>query len=276
MRLNPLDHPVCLAQPNRLTSLTTWREHIPFAMYLVDLLRPATFVELGTHAGDSYCAICQAVKELNLGTRCFAVDTWQGDEHAGFYGADILQDLRAHHDPLYGSFSSLIQSTFDEALRHFADGSISLLHIDGYHTYEAVRHDFQSWLPKMSADGIVLFHDTNVRERNFGISRFRHELRQQYRHFEFLHGHGLGVVALGEVHSHELGALFAAKEEEKVSVRRFFFELGHRLSPEIQAAPEKENVMQLFWTQNGRYAEAGAFEEPLGASAQGSPYRLPL
>ena len=125
--LNPLDHPICFSSPERLTHVTSWHEHIPFAMLLVDLLRPRMIVELGTHLGDSYCAFCQAVKELNLDTRCYAVDTWQGDSHSGLYDADVLDDLRAHHDPLYGSFSSLIQSTFDDALKNFADGSINLL-----------------------------------------------------------------------------------------------------------------------------------------------------
>lgn len=127
---NPLDHPILLAQPRRLTAFSAWHEHIPAAMLLVDLLRPETFVELGTHYGDSYCAFCQAVQELRLGTQCYAVDTWQGDPQTGFYGPEVLADLRLRHDPLYGNFSVLVQSTFDEALAHFGDGTIDLLHID--------------------------------------------------------------------------------------------------------------------------------------------------
>src|SRR6185436_16511585 len=152
---NPLYHPICLSQPNRVAA-TAWAGHIPFAMFLIDLLKPDVMVELGTFTGVSYCAFCQAVAELNLPTRCYAIDTWRGDEQTGFYGQEVLDDLKRHHDPLYSHFSSLIQSTFDEALPRLPDSSVDLLHIDGTHAYENVKHDFYAWLPKMSARGIVL------------------------------------------------------------------------------------------------------------------------
>lgn len=149
-RFNPLDHPISVRIPLRNHVLTAWIGHVPFAMSLVDLIKPDLIVELGTHRGVSYCAFCQAVKELRLATRCFAVDTWQGDLHAGFYSSEILDNLKAHHDEHYSLFSKLIRSTFDEALDQFDDKSIDVLHIDGYHTYEAVAKDFYTWLPKMS------------------------------------------------------------------------------------------------------------------------------
>ncbi|MGH9268100.1 MAG: class I SAM-dependent methyltransferase, partial [Acidimicrobiales bacterium] len=115
---NPLDHPIVFTPPRRLTPFSVWHGHIPAAMLLVDLLRPEAFVELGTYYGDSFCAFCQAVGDLGLATRCYAVDTWEGDPQGGFYGPEVLADLREHHDALYGGFSRLIQSNFDEALSH--------------------------------------------------------------------------------------------------------------------------------------------------------------
>jgi hypothetical protein len=190
------EHPVVLMRPS-LVPPFGWVGHIPFAYLAVDLLRPASIVELGTHTGNSYLAMCQAVQALKLDTRCHAIDTWQGDSHASHYGEQVFQSLRGRHDPRYGGFSTLIRSRFDDAIGHFADHSIDLLHIDGLHTYEAVKHDFETWLPKLSNRAVVLLHDTAVEGHGFGVRTFFDELAVRYPCFGFKHSHGLGVVAVG-------------------------------------------------------------------------------
>ncbi len=240
--INPLDHPVCFARPLRIAT-SAWIPHVPFAMFLIDILRPGIVVELGTHTGVSYCAFCQAVLELGLDARCYAVDTWEGDAHSFFYGPEVLADLRAHHDPLYGSFSQLLQGTFNEASTYFAEGSIDLLHVDGYHTYEAVRNDFANWLPKMSSRGVMLFHDIEVRERDFGVWRLWQELKENYPNFELVHGHGLGLLAVGERPPEPLQQLLRAPESTLVPLREFFYQLGLRLEKD-QASQSQSNEIK--------------------------------
>ncbi|AFM26310.1 class I SAM-dependent methyltransferase [Desulfomonile tiedjei] len=257
MDFNPLDYPAVFMKPLRLR-ISAWTEHIPFAFGLIQILRPATLVELGAYTGVSYCAFCQAVESLDLPTRCSAVDTWRGDEHAGWYGEEVYQDLASYHDPLYGGFSTLMRMSFDEAVQHFSDGSIDLLHIDGLHYYDAVKRDFELWLPKMSKKGIVLMHDTCVRERDFGVERLFRELADRYPVFEFTHCHGLGIIGVGE--SARGGALrefFRADAESTAAIRSFFTALGLNISLEsrIEETEEKLGRLSEQYSEQNRLME---------------------
>lgn len=266
------NHPLVLMRP-RIVPPYAWVGHIPFAYLAVDLLRPRSLVELGTHSGNSYLAFCQAVKALELPCRCTAVDAWEGDAHALHYGEQVYQSLRSRHDPLYGDFSQLLRTRFDDAIGRFEDGGIDLLHIDGLHTYEAVRHDFDSWLPKLSNRAVVLLHDTDVQRRGFGVGKFFEELSGRYSCFDFRHSHGLGLVAVGS----QLPAAFVAFMQEAVtspqSIRGFFEALAATLvdaddQPMAMAAAEVQPVVShLFYRHRDEaYDESRMISLPVDAS----------
>ena len=237
--------PIVFTRPIRLVEPPSWIAHIPFAFWIVDALRPRRIVELGTMSGNSYAAFAQAVQTLGIDTSCYAVDTWLGDAHAGDYGPEVFEEWSQFHDQNFGAFSRLVRSTFDEALQKFQDGSIDLLHIDGLHTYDAVRHDFESWLPKLSNRAVVLLHDVNVRERDFGVWEFWQELTKRYPCFEFLHGHGLGVVGVGSTLPLEVKTLVEQvphRLEEAVLLRQFFSALGNGLLAMAEAGPLQRHL----------------------------------
>ena len=219
---------ICQTMPERLAP-SGWIEHLPFAMWLVSVMQPRVLVELGTYQGTSYCGFCQAVAALGLSTRAFAVDTWLGDPHAGSLAPENLADLRAHHDPRYGTFSTLLQMTFDEAVSRFGAEEVDLLHIDGYHTYDAVRHDYETWRTKLSPRGVILFHDVTERALDFGVWKLWEELRSQHPSFTFEHEHGLGVLAVGSDLPQEIQTLVSLQGDEAEAIREFFATLGGRL-----------------------------------------------
>jgi hypothetical protein len=183
-------------RPESLHEPDAWTGHIPFAYWLTTQVKPEIFVELGTHTGNSYFSFCQTISESKLSTLAYAIDTWHGDEHSGHYDESIYQKVCKENEK-YSSFSTLIRSTFDEALGRFEAASIGILHIDGLHTYEAVSQDFWSWLPKIKPGGLVLLHDTNIYRDTFGVFKLWREISKEYPSIEFLHSSGLGVIQVG-------------------------------------------------------------------------------
>jgi hypothetical protein len=236
VEISRVGNPVTLVRPgvfdppDRLAFPPAWVGHIPFAFWIVDVLRPSTLVELGTQSGNSYSAFCQAIQRAGIPSSAFAVDTWKGDDHTKIYGEEVFTEFSDYHDSRFAAFSRLLRSTFNDAVTHFSDSSIDLLHIDGLHTYEAVKHDFETWLPKMSARGVVLFHDTNVHENDFGVWKYWQELAAAHPHFRFDHCNGLGVLGVGADPPLELNTLFNLSRKERGTeaalVRQFFSTLG--------------------------------------------------
>ena len=221
-------------EPHTLSSPAPWAGHIPFAAWLAASMRPRTLVELGVYSGISYLAFCQAAVEHGVALRAWGVDTWEGDVHAGQYDQRVLEQLRLQHDDRYGQFSTLLQMRFDDALPLIADGSVDLLHIDGLHTYEAVRHDFEAWRPKLSERGVVLFHDTEVRRDDFGVWRFWAEVTQRFPWLSFDHSNGLGVLLVGA--QAPRGLLELSRDGGRwAQARRYFRVLGERFQLRAQA-----------------------------------------
>ncbi len=217
---------------NRRSVFSTWTDHLPFGYDLVAALRPEVVVELGSQAGMSYFCFCQSVQENGIAAKCYAVDTWAGDEHTGAYDDQIWNDVSSHNEAHYAAFSTLLRMRFEEAIHRFADGTIDLLHIDGFHTYEAVRNDFESWAPKVSPGGIVLFHDVAARMMDFGAWRYWSELEAQHETFLFQHGFGLGVLRMpgGKPRTDPLfPLLFEGMETDRANLRAFYVHMGEHL-----------------------------------------------
>ena len=209
---------------------SAWLEHAPFASWLVSALRPRSIVELGTHNGFSFFVFAEAVRRLGLECAVDAVDSWQGDDHAGFYGEDVYAGVASIATAHYPDFTRLHRAYFSDAVSAFADGSIDLLHIDGRHGYEDVKTDFETYLPKLSSRAVVLFHDTHEFHEGFEVHRFWDELALTKPSFNFHHGHGLGVLAYGKEVPGSISEFLTQASEHGSIVRNTYHRLGSEVS----------------------------------------------
>lgn len=206
---------------------SAWWGHVPFSHWLMEVSDPRLLVELGVHHGVSYFSFCEAVSERGLNTQCVAIDNWRGDAHSGAHSEETYERFRVSNLERFGRFSTILRMDFDKALDCFRDGTIDILHIDGYHTYASVSHDFSFWRRKLSKRSVVLFHDTNEFRSDFGVGRFFQELKKQYPSFEFLHSHGLGLICVGKRAPKEIRDLCSIRNDRMTArVRSKFASLG--------------------------------------------------
>lgn len=67
----------------------------------------------------------------------------------------------------------------ERAIRETLGGeSIDFLYIDGDHSYEGVRSDFETYEPLVADDGLIGFHDVGT--EGTGVPRFWAELEEEY------------------------------------------------------------------------------------------------
>ncbi len=232
--------PLCLqtAFEPRCVKFSSFVDHLAFAYDIVEELTPERLVELGTYNGVSFFTFCQSVQENRLRTICYAIDSWVGDDHTQPLASQVYDDAEMHNRSHYREFAYLMRMLFNKALEHFTDESIGLLHIDGFHTYEAVRNDFESWYPKVEPGGIILMHDVESRMKDFGAWKFWDDISGDYSSFKFNHGFGLGVIRKpggGDPEGHLQQLLFDGTPEEHRQLRSLYAHASQFLEARRQA-----------------------------------------
>lgn len=171
------------------TITSAWKGHEGFAQWLVNRKVPETVVDLGVDTGFS--TFNWATPRIG---HVYGIDSFMGDEHAGIKETyDYVHNMRSQLG--LDDRITFIKGMFAEVALTW-DKPIDILHIDGFHTYEAVKMDYDTWSPFVKDDGIILFHDTCVFYPGFGVYKFFEELAQAKsgKTLNFTHSYGLGIV----------------------------------------------------------------------------------
>ena len=160
---------------------------------IVSAERPRRVLEIGTGSGGTLYALTWAAPpgaqllsidltvyptERRLLYRTFAggrrVDAWAADSH--------------------------LEETRDRVAAHFGHEPLDLVFIDGDHTYESVRRDYELYAPLVRAAGIVAFHDIveGPYEAVGEVPRFWREVRSELAStVELVESWGQGGFGIG-------------------------------------------------------------------------------
>lgn len=174
-----------------LQNPSAWEGHGEFAIKLVSELKPNVVVDLGVDFGFS--TFCFGYSKIG---RVYGIDWFKGDQHTGH--RDTYDTVMKTYESLkihYGLNNiEFIKGDFNDIAITW-DKKIDILHIDGLHTYEAVKNDYETWIKFCSEDAVIMFHDTVSFKDSVG--RFFNEIESDYK-LNKLDSFGLGIVCKNE------------------------------------------------------------------------------
>jgi predicted O-methyltransferase YrrM len=159
-----------------------------YALYgLARSLKPNTIVEIGSARGRSTCALALACRQNKQG-KVYAIDphtvnAWT-DARAGATTLTFLRDRLGAYE--LEEWCEVLAATTAEAAQGWSR-PVDLLFVDGDHTYDGVRKDFDTFSPWLTDHALVVFHDTvwdHHRDSpwyrpNIGVPQFMHELQER-------------------------------------------------------------------------------------------------
>lgn len=165
----------------------TWTQHKDYVEWILQFYNGALVVDLGVDYG--YSTFCMA--NANQRNFVYGIDSFEGDEHSGFRNT-----YQYVHDKKYQmglKNVDFLKGYFDDVATRWEDTKIDVLHIDGLHTYEAVKNDYETWKKFLNPNHLVMFHDTYVWKKDFGVRKFFIELQAHKLNFNV--SNGLGVIS---------------------------------------------------------------------------------
>jgi predicted O-methyltransferase YrrM len=84
----------------------------------------------------------------------------------------------------------------------FEDKPLDYLFIDGDHTYDGVKQDFEMYSPMVRPGGIIVFHDiVEHPSSTCKVDKFWAEVKQGRKHKEFVNDWKQGQYGIGVIYN---------------------------------------------------------------------------
>jgi len=145
-----------LKQAFQITSHLTLQERCQ--IYLLTKNRK-TVVEIGSYIGASACCFGAAIKSRTDRGQIYCIDTWnndamtEGNRNTWQEFQNNTASYKAHIVPIRGFSTEVI----DQVAANIK--SVDLLFIDGDHSYDGVKADWDAYRGFLQTGSIVVFHD---------------------------------------------------------------------------------------------------------------------
>ena len=128
-------------------------------------------VEIGSYCGKSACYLGQACKENN--SYLYSVDHHRGSEEQQFgqeyFDEEIYDHEKGRVDTLPLFLKNIAIHNLKESIKplvmdsksasRIVEDNINMVFIDGSHTFESARNDYECWKDKIKNGGILAIHD---------------------------------------------------------------------------------------------------------------------
>jgi len=177
---------------------------------LVAIHRPSSVCEIGTHHGGTLLLWCALARP---DAKIVSIDKPGGPFGGGYrkYRAYYYRSFAyANQELLLLRCDSHAPETLRRVQAFLADEKLDFLFIDGDHTYEGVKIDFETYSQLVRPDGLIVFHDiAHTTNLAVGVPRFWQETRKTHRTQEIIadenqSGAGIGII-VGPSNSHVTG-----------------------------------------------------------------------
>lgn len=175
------------------------KEEITELLKLLIKIQPRVICEVGTGWGGTLFLFSRCCKQNAM---LISIDLPESLGGSSGWRIPIYKSLVRPNQKLYlVRGDSRDFSAIHEVKRVLGKRKIDFLFIDGDHTYESVKADFENFGPFVKPNGIVAFHDIvpGPPRRVGGVPRFWKEIRKNFRYQQIVKdwkqgGWGIGII----------------------------------------------------------------------------------
>src|SRR5260370_2635109 len=161
--------------------------------------KPKAVLEIGTLQGGTLMVLCRV---SGAGAIVISVDLDGGPFGGGYkwFRVPLFKSFAANRQRLHLlRKDSHRNETLEEVATILGNQRLDLLFVDGDHTYEGVRADYNLYSPLVQAGGIVAFHDIVQHPPAMGceVVRFWNEIKHSHRYSEVVGDPSQGWAGIG-------------------------------------------------------------------------------